>query len=103
MNYWTKLILLVVAATVAFTIGAKMEKWMPSSSPAASAAFTPDPEILRHAEEVKRTRPWLVADSTDWAASLPGMSPQTTILWSAVEPVIVKENETWKITFKTKL
>jgi hypothetical protein len=72
----------------------------PTPTPSPTPTFTPNQELLRYAEEVKRNRPWLVPDSTDWAGSPPGVSPATTILWSTAEPVVMKEGDVWKVTFK---
>lgn len=71
----------------------------PTAAP--SPAFTPDPELLAFANAVLSQRPWLEARSTD-AAIAPGAGPATTFIVSRAEPVVVKDGDGWKITFKSE-
>jgi hypothetical protein len=71
-----------------------------ATPPPAAPAFTPDPEVLAFATTVLSQRPWLEARSSD-ANVPPGAAPATTFIVSRVEPVIAKDGDTWKITFKT--
>ncbi len=71
----------------------------PTPTPAAPA-FTPDADILRHAEqlEAQRLGPWIRPELVDRAKpEVPG----DLYLVSHAEPVITREGDAWKITFKT--
>ncbi len=70
-----------------------------ASSPTPTPAFTPDPEVLAFANSMLSQRPWLEAKSIDPNVPI-GASPATTFLVSRVEPVVARDGDTWKITFK---
>jgi hypothetical protein len=67
--------------------------------------FSPDPAVLAFATgpnpyaAPSPPAPWLIPESTDPAIQ-PGISPATTVLRSKAEPIVVKEGDAWKITFR---
>lgn len=66
------------------------------NTPTATPAFIPDPAVLAW---VNAQRPWLEAKSTDPNIQ-PGAAPATTFLISGVEPIVTRDGNNWKITFK---
>jgi hypothetical protein len=75
-------------------------------SPVSSLAhFTPDPAALEFARGPNPyavptpPAPWLIPESTDPNVQ-PGAAPASTVLRSKAEPIVTKEGDAWKITFK---
>jgi hypothetical protein len=71
----------------------------PTSDLAAKPpAFTPDPELLRHGEEVERARdPWLRPELID--PNKPDLPGNVRVI-SKAEPSVAREGDGWAITFK---
>ncbi len=63
---------------------------------------TPDPFILHNPfdEPPPQPRPWLTAGRTDGVSTNEGLPPDKAIFLSDFEPIVTKENEQWKITFR---
>jgi hypothetical protein len=93
---------IIAAGALAWSFSITDKALISRPAPATSApTFKPDPETVAVVDAwLAQRRPWLEARSTD-AEIPPGAAPATTFIVSRAEPVVVKDGDGWKITFKT--
>ena len=70
-----------------------------SHAPIATPMPTPNAEILRNPFD-DQPRPWLMATRTDGAPTSEGLPPDKAVFVSQFEPVVTRDGDGWKITFK---
>jgi len=68
----------------------------PTASPSATPLPSPTPSATPAAQAAQAPAmpPWLIPETTS-GAEKPGESPRSTVLRSRVQPVVIKQGDTW--------